>query len=88
MHVFKIDWTTCSKNANHSRFTSQHNWRELSDLLMSMRIFTLTMIEEIHMSSKNYEANGYGMIEICLLSHTNCVFHVPQEVGAKRKVSK
>ena len=53
-----------------------------------MRIFTLTMKEDFCVSFKIYEANGYGMIEICLLSHTNCVFHVLQEVGAKIKVSK
>ena len=46
------------------------------------------MKEDFCVSFKIYEANGYGMIEICLLSHTNCVFHVLQEVGAKIKVSK
>ena len=24
-HVFKRDWTTCSKYANHSKFNSQHD---------------------------------------------------------------
>ena len=25
-HVFKKDWTTCSKYDNHSRLNNQHNW--------------------------------------------------------------
>ena len=40
-HVFKRDWTTCSKN--YSRLNSQHNWRDLYEHFMSTRIFNLIM---------------------------------------------
>ena len=43
-----IDWTICSKYANHSRFSSQCDWRDLCDHLMS------TMI------CKNHEQYSYG----------------------------
>ena len=40
--VFNRDWTTCSKHDNHSRL---HNWVDLYDHLMSMRIFILILNE-------------------------------------------
>jgi hypothetical protein len=39
------------------------------------------------MSSKNYEANGYGQNLDTLIILHNCVFHILREVGAERKVS-
>jgi hypothetical protein len=36
-------WTICSKHANHYRLNNQHNWEDLYDHLVSIRIFTLTM---------------------------------------------
>ena len=69
-NVFKRDWTTCSKFVNHSRLNSQHNWGDLYDHLMSKRIFTLIIIEDIHMSSKNYEENGYSHdLDLLIISH-------------------
>jgi hypothetical protein len=42
-HLFKRDWSTCSKYDIHSRFNNQHNGEDLYDHLMSTRIFTLMM---------------------------------------------
>ena len=41
--VSKRDWTMCSKYDNSSRFNSQHNWGDLYDLVINMRVFTLIM---------------------------------------------
>ena len=39
-HVFKRNWTTCSKFVNHSNLSyNQHKWN-LYDQLISPRIFT------------------------------------------------
>lgn len=37
------DWTTCSKYAIYSRLNSQLDWEDLSDHLMSRRIFSFIM---------------------------------------------
>ena len=41
--MFEKDWTACLEYDNHARLNSQHNWGDLYDHLMSMRIFTLIM---------------------------------------------
>ena len=41
--MFKRDWTTCSKYDNHSRPKGQHDWEDLYDHLMNMRIFVKIM---------------------------------------------
>jgi hypothetical protein len=58
--VFKKDWTTSSKYLNHSRFNNQHDWGDLYDHLMNTRNVHFDNEEDIHMSSKTYEANDYG----------------------------
>ena len=62
-HVFRRDWTPGSKYDNHSRLNSLHSgtWEDVYDRLMSTRVFTLTMNKIVHMSSENYEENGYGL---------------------------
>ena len=59
-HVFKRDWSACSKCDNHSRFKSQHKWGDLHDHLMSMRIFLVIKSKNniFIKSSENCEANG------------------------------
>ena len=42
--VLKRDWTVCSKYDNHSRFDIQHNWRDLNDHSMRLKISTSVMI--------------------------------------------
>ena len=44
MHVFRNNWTTCSKYANHSKFNSQCDGGRPIRHSMIMRIFTLKMI--------------------------------------------
>ena len=44
-------------------------------------------MENIHTTQENYEESGYSMIWIWWLSRMNWVFHILQEVGAKKKVS-
>ena len=39
-HVLKRNWIMCSKNDMHSKLSSQHNWGDLDDYLMSTRIYT------------------------------------------------
>jgi hypothetical protein len=39
-HVLKRDWIAFSKCANYFRLNNQHNWGNLYDYLMSMRIVT------------------------------------------------
>ena len=44
-HFLKGDWIKCSKYDNHSRLSSEHNWEDLYDHSMHMRIFTSIMIK-------------------------------------------
>ena len=47
------------------------------------------MNEDIHMSSENYEANGYWQdLDKLIISRYNLEFQIILDVGAKRKVSK
>ena len=41
--MFERDWITCSKCANHSRFSSQHDWKDLYDHLITKRSLPLVM---------------------------------------------
>jgi hypothetical protein len=59
--VLKSTWTTSSEFVNKSRFKSQHNSGDLYDNLRAMRNFHFNNEQDIHMSSKNYENNGYGL---------------------------
>ena len=49
------------KYDKHSKLNSGHNWDDLYDHFMTMRIFTLIMNQDIHMSSENCEESGYGL---------------------------
>lgn len=42
-HVLKGEWSTCSKDVNHSRCNNQQNGEPLCDNFMSTQIFTLIM---------------------------------------------
>ena len=48
------------KNANHSRFNSQHDYGDLHDHLNEHEKLHF-MMNKIFMSSKYYEANGYRL---------------------------
>ena len=39
-YVFEKDYSACSKYANHYGLDGQHDWRDLHDHLVSLRIFT------------------------------------------------
>ena len=49
------------KYDKHSKLNSGHNWDDLYDHFMTMRIFTLIMNQDIHMSSENCEESDYGL---------------------------
>ena len=42
----------------------------------------------IHMSSKKYDEGDYGYNLALVSSHTKCIFHILQEVGAETKKKK
>jgi hypothetical protein len=50
----------CSRHANHDKLNNEGNWGSLYDHLMSCRIFTLTINQNVRVSSEDHEANGYG----------------------------
>lgn len=60
--MFTRDWTPCSKCINYSRFNGQHvgGGGDLYEHFMFVRIFTLTMTQDFHMSSKRCDENGYN----------------------------
>ena len=87
--------TTCTNYANHSRSNNQQEFtnlllllvwgRGIYDHLMSTRVIIMIM-NRYYMSSRNYEANDYDHdMDSLISSHTNCMFHILQEVGAERK---
>ena len=57
----------------------QHDWGDLYDYSMSMRILSL-IIDKIFMSSKNHE--DMASTRICSSTHTNRVFSYPKEKWA------
>ena len=69
-----------SKNAHHSRLNSQHDWGVDYMTLMNMRIFISTK----HKIGKWLRAQ----LGFANYLGTNCHFHIIQEAGAERKVSK
>jgi hypothetical protein len=42
-HMFKRDWSTCSKHDNYPRRNTQHDWGDVYGHLMSTKIFTFIM---------------------------------------------
>ena len=56
----KRDWTTCSRFFTILESNSQQNQMNLHDHLLSSKIFTLIINQDIHWSFRNYEENGYG----------------------------
>ena len=56
---------------------------------MNTEIFHFGHEWDIPMNLKNYEANDYmHNFDFCYSPHTNYVFRILQEVGAKRNVFK
>ena len=56
-HAIGWERTTCSKYDSHSRFNCPHNWENLFDNLMNVRIFIVMM----HTSFKTYEESDYNL---------------------------
>ena len=79
----------CSKYANHLKIISQHDWGDLDDHSMSMRIFALIMNKDFQTSSNNHKGNGYGE-RFGFANHLDSIacFISHKEVGAERNVSK
>jgi hypothetical protein len=46
-HVFEGNWTTYSNYGNYSRLKHQHDWEDLHDQLVSMRLLILIKKKEI-----------------------------------------
>ena len=78
-----INWTIgtmYSKYVHHSSFNSQHNQRTLYDHLILVGISHLTMTMTIFIWTLKMAMDAIWNQQS---SHTNCMFHVSQEVGAK-----
>ena len=70
-HMFKSDWNTYSKYANHSRLNSHHKWGMGTCITIQWVWKTSHWRKKgILLNSKNYEANGIKIIWICLPSCT------------------
>ena len=55
----------CSKDDNHSRLNSQHNYGDLDDNSMSMRILTLIVNEIFIRASKIMRKVALPLIWLC-----------------------
>lgn len=60
-----INYTACSRCANHSKHNSQHNWEDYMTNLIIIHYDNELQKQDIHMNSKNYEKNFYCSIWIC-----------------------
>lgn len=82
-HVFIRDWIVCSKYDNHSRFIRQYNWGNLSDYLVSIKIFDSILDKTIHPSSKFYveSDNDLNLDLLTTLVLVNHVFHILGDIG-------
>ena len=62
--------TTAQKYDNHSRLNSQHDRVDPHDHLDAHETFHFDIEKDIHMSSNDYEANGYGQsLDLLIILH-------------------
>ena len=76
----------CSKYAKHSRLNSEHDWRDIYDHLMSLRMFTLTLNKIFIWAPNIMRQMAMGMIWICESSCRNCMLHILWEVDAENSI--
>ena len=80
-HMFKRDWTTCSKCTNSSRLTNQHH-------LATYMTTQWAGESSLHVCSDNYEVYGRAQYGSANRLVPRRMFQTLLEVGAERKVSE